>query len=88
MLKRYDKRSNRNNAIIIFDYTTCDDRFVISKFSLKAGKREFNKIFIYYNYEVILLAGIGLKSIDLFRFIDNFGCKCYIKWRDIWKEEI
>lgn len=33
------------------------------------------EIFSSYNYEVILLADRGFKSIDLFMFIDNLGCK-------------
>lgn len=39
LIKRYIKRSNNNKAVIIFDHTTIDDRFLILKFSLKVGKR-------------------------------------------------
>lgn len=106
ILKKYVKRSENNKAVIIFDHTTLDDRFLILKFSLKVGKRaiplwykifeynekdnknfehikegirELNEIFSSYNYEVVLLADRGFKSIDLFRFIDSIGWKYCIR---------
>jgi hypothetical protein len=38
---------------------------------VKEGIAELNEIFASYDYEVILLADRGFKSIDLFQFIDK-----------------
>lgn len=46
---------------------------------IKEGITELNEIFSCYNYEVILLADRGFKSIDLFGFIDNLGWKYCIR---------
>lgn len=46
---------------------------------IKEEIAELHEIFTSYNYEVILLADRGFKSIDLFRFIDNLGWKYCIK---------
>lgn len=46
---------------------------------IKQGIKELNDILASYNYEVILLADRGFKSIDLFRFIDELGWKYCIR---------
>jgi hypothetical protein len=46
---------------------------------IKQGIAELNEILASYNYEVILLADRGFKSIDLFRFIDKLGFKYCIR---------
>jgi hypothetical protein len=46
---------------------------------VKEGIAELNKIFASYDYEVILLADRGFKSIDLFEFIDKLGWKYCIR---------
>jgi hypothetical protein len=60
----------------IFEY---DEKGNKSFDHIKEGITELNKIFTSYNYEVILLADRGFKSIDLFRFIDNLGWKYCIR---------
>lgn len=46
---------------------------------VKQGIMELNEIFASYDYEVILLADRGFKSIDLFKFIDKLGWKYCIR---------
>lgn len=46
---------------------------------LKEGISELNEIFKAYNYEVILLGDRGFKSVDLFKFINEFGLKYCIR---------
>jgi hypothetical protein len=40
---------------------------------VKDGIKEINELFAPYNYNVILLAYKGFKSVDLFKFIDKIG---------------
>ncbi|WP_158220025.1 transposase [Tissierella sp. P1] len=46
---------------------------------VKQGISELNEIFTPYDYEILLLADRGFKSIDLFRYIDDFGWKYCIR---------
>ena len=46
---------------------------------VKQGISELNEIFMSYNYEVLLLADRGFKSIDLFKYIDEIGWKYCIR---------
>lgn len=60
----------------IFEYNEKDNK---NFKHIKQGIQELNDIFTCYNYEVILLADRGFKSIDLFRFIDKIGWKYCIR---------
>lgn len=60
----------------IFEYNEKDNK---NFEHIKEGIRELNEIFSSYNYEVVLLADRGFKSIDLFRFIDSIGWKYCIR---------
>ncbi|WP_368489032.1 transposase [Clostridium sp. BJN0013] len=46
---------------------------------IKQGLSELKEIFAPYDYEIIVLADRGFKSIDLFRFIDSLGFKYCIR---------
>ncbi len=46
---------------------------------VKQGISELNEIFKSYDYEVLLLADRGFKSIDLFKYIDKIGWKYCIR---------
>jgi len=60
----------------IFEYNEKDNKNFIH---IKEGIKELNEIFSSYNYEIILLADRGFKSIDLFRFIDKLSWKYCIR---------
>lgn len=60
----------------IFEYNEKDNK---NFEHIKEGIKELNEIFVSYNYEVILLADRGFRSIDLFRFIDKLGWKYCIR---------
>jgi hypothetical protein len=46
---------------------------------VKEGIKEINELFAPYNYNVILLADRGFKSVDLFKVIDKIGWKYCIR---------
>lgn len=46
---------------------------------VKQGISELNEIFSSYDYEIVLLADRGFRSVDLFKFIDNIGWKYCIR---------
>jgi hypothetical protein len=46
---------------------------------VKQGINELNEILSSYDYEVLLLADRGFKSVDLFKFIDNLGWQYCIR---------
>jgi hypothetical protein len=60
----------------IFGYKEKDNK---SFKHVKQGIAELNEIFTSYDYEVILLADRGFKSIDLFKFIDKLSWKYCIR---------
>lgn len=60
----------------IFEYSEKDNK---NFKHIKQGIREIKELIDSYNYEVILLADRGFKSIDLFRFIDKLGWKYCIR---------
>ena len=60
----------------IFKYSEKDNK---SFEHIKQGIAELNEIFKSYEYEVLLLADRGFKSVDLFKCIDELGWKYCIR---------